>query len=503
MNKKIKLLSGIMFITILSKGLGFLREMVMSFFYGTSVLADAYTMANSCVTIFLGWLISISYLHTPLFQEIKEKKGEKRGEEFTNQLLLIIIAAGAVIIGFFNRYGKELVAVVAKGYSEKLLQITAYFFILAAFGTVLNTMNQVFTSEYNCKERYINAACTNLVFIACQILFVFVSGYTSNDFLLGASTAIAAAIQLVVFCVCNSFYKRSRQIGTLTKPVLKKIGIMFIPIFLSSFMDEANAFVDKLFASYLSQGSIASLNYAHLVKQLFFYIFATTLVTYLYPKMAMNIVKNNKDNYREQIRESIRYMIIVFVFVLVFSLFYGRDMIKLIYGRGAFGETSIQLTMESYIMYSVALLPLAVREILIKAFQAKQEMKINLRIGVISTVLNIIFNLILIKPLKHMGLALSTSLAAYCTVPILIKEMNKDVKNIFGMEEVKLLLRCAILAMGSVLASKKLIALITGEVNIVMEIGKFLLGSILSFAVYAVGLILIRRKEKSERNSAR
>ena len=118
-------------------------------------------------------------------------------------------------------------------------------------------------------------------------------------------------------------------------------------------------------------------------------------------------------------------MIFIFSYLMTYVCFFSFTIVRLIYKRGVFDEGDVVITAQSLIMYALALLPLAIREVLIRAFQAYQDTKTNMLIAVVSTVLNIILNFLLVDRFYHMGLALSTSIVAYMTIPILLYIFKK------------------------------------------------------------------------------
>lgn len=418
---------GLMVIVVFSKILGFFREIVMSYYYGASYVTDTFALANSSANIFFGWVAVLAVLHTPFFQEIKEQKGTENAQKFTNQLILLTVFIGGICLFVLTIFSNNAIGLVAKGFSAEMVEITSIFFRWAIMGLLITTINQIWISELNCKKAFISANATNLILSLIQVIIIFTSGYLNNIMLLKVSQPLAVFIQLILLIILVRKNGRTFKLGTPFVGEFKRLFILITPVFFVTLMDQINTLIDRMFASGLTEGSISALNYAHMVKQLFFFVFATAIVTILFPKLSESISQNNLEEFKNITIKGIRYMIILFVPITLFVMTFSNAIVSIIYERGAFDSTAAKMTSESLFMYGSALLPLAIREILLKGFLAMMNTRVNLFIGILSTIINIALNFLLVSHFQHMGLALSTSLTAYLTVPILFFMMRKKI----------------------------------------------------------------------------
>lgn len=419
MKKTIQLFIILTIITIASKVLGFCREIVLSYFYGASDITDMYLMASSAATVFFGWLTTLSVLHTPLFQEAKFKGGKKRAELFSNQLILLVLCAGLFCILISHSFSKELVTLIAKGFSAEKIEITTVFFQWVVYSLIINAINLIWISEMNCKGKLVLANTTNLIFSITQMIIIFLSGFLNNVFLLKITQFMAALFQFFVLYILLRVDRRSFKINMPFMPEIKKMTVLILPVFISSLMDEINSFVDKLFASNLQTGSISALNYSNLIKQLFLLIFGNTIVTIIFPDLSKFAAKKEWSKFCECITSSLSYMILVFTPLTIFVIFFSQQIVTILYGRGAFDTLAIEMTSVSLIMYGSSLLALSIHFLLTKVFQAIQDTKFNMINGIFCTIINVFLNAILVKKYEYAGLALSTSITFYLVIPIL------------------------------------------------------------------------------------
>lgn len=415
-------------IAVISKLLGFLREIVMSYYYGAGEFTDIFQMSSAAGNVFLGWMLTLAVIHTPIYQEIKVTKDEKSAKTFSNQIIFIESIISVFVMTIILGTKTKIISFIASGFTNSQILVTSDFFFWSSLSIVFSALSQIFISEFNCENKIIRANISNLLVSTTQILIIFIAAQQDNFQLIKYALPISAGVQFLFLVVALNTKNRTMQVLPFTED-LKKFFVLIVPVFVSAMMDEINAFVDKSFGSGLIHGSISGLNYAHLLKQLCFYVFTTAIITLLYPQISKQVAEKNFKRTAENSQIAIDYMIFVFSYLMCFVCFFSFTIVKFVYRRGNFDDTDVLITAQSLIMYSTALLPLAVREVLIRVFQAYQDTKTNMNIAIISTAINIMLNIALVKSLKHMGLALSTSIAAYATVPILIYLYKK--RNIF------------------------------------------------------------------------
>lgn len=503
MNKKsffnggINVTVALMIILASSKILGFAREMLMAYLYGANDLTDSLTMATSCAGIVFGWLATLSILHTPFYQKIKNDKQELDAQKFTNQLIILIMIIGGIGVLFLSLFAKQTVSFVAYGFSEQQVDLTVIFFRWMIFSVYFNALNQVWISELNCKSLFIKANITNLVLSIIQIFMISLS-YEIDDFeFLKYSQFIATLVQFLILLFLVIKSKHSYKLGKIYYQEFTKLFELLIPIFIISIMDEINALVDKMFGSNLVKGSISALNYAHLIKQLFFFIFATAIITVVYPKLSAMQSKKDYQGFSRSIFESSKIMILIFTPITIFVVLFSNVIVTIVYKRGSFDEVAVKMTSQALAMYSSALLPLAIREVLVKGFQAMLNTKVTMIVGAISTFLNIVLNFLLVINLQYMGLALSTSLVAYVTLPLLFFAMKRELNEFKYIKQIwvfflKILLAATVGMICVKLVYQLIIVFSVTQIWMLLSLG---FSTLIGLLVYTLILIFLKVEE--------
>lgn len=423
MKKKIIVL---MIIMVFSKALSFMRELLMSYYYGASSYTDVYIMASTAANILFGWMLSFQIVHTPLYQEIKYRKDEKNANGFSIMLIGIQLGVGLLGLIFTLFHGDFLIRILAKGFDNRNIGTANIFFIWALVSVLINAVCTIIISECTCNEKIIFPSLTNLIVSVFQIIIIAVSGYAKNYMGLKYVLPVSALSQLLllVLMLIKSDHWVSFEFEK--KKYLQTFLKLIFPIFVVYMMSDLNSFIDKMFGSMLPEGSISALHYGYLLQHTVFTMIITALTTVIYPRMAKSAAADRGEDMRNTLINGTEVVVVIFSFLSFFIVFYARQIIVILFSRGAFDETAIVKTTQCTQLYLLALLPLAFKEFVSKVFQAVQNMKVNMYIGAVAIVVNLVLDYALYSKYKHIGLAFATCVATYSTIPIIIYYLSKE-----------------------------------------------------------------------------
>ncbi|WPX07619.1 lipid II flippase MurJ [Caldicellulosiruptor danielii] len=127
---------------------------------------------------------------------------------------------------------------------------------------------------------------------------------------------------------------------------------------------------------------------------------------------------------------SINSLILIMVPITATVLVLSREIVQFVYERGAFDSRSTYLTSGALMFFSLGYLGYAVREILSRTFYSIQDTLTPMKNGILAVGINIVLNIVLVKFLKHKGLALGTSIVAYISVFLLMRSLFKKIGKI-------------------------------------------------------------------------
>lgn len=413
-------------LTLISKGFGFVREMAMATFFGTSYVVDAYVMSQAVPGIlFAAFFSAIATAYMPLLSEKVEKEGENAGWIFTSQIIriLLVFSVVAAILGII--FSDSLVSVIASGFTGETAQLTSFFLKVTFSYIIFSSIVGIYEYYLQYKGTFIPQIIVGYVQNGILISVIIISALTSYYFLaFGMLIAYSVRLLIVSLLAKSRGFKYVRT-GEELKATIKKIAILGLPVFIGSGVRQINLFVDRFLASGLVEGSIAALNYSAILNGLIMSLSITVLTTLIYPRLNKASARNEMGEFTDLLQ---RGMVLIIMLAMPFSLgamVFNADLVQIVFERGKFDEAATSLTAISYLYYSAGLVFMSINDLMLRAYYSLHDMKGPMIFAAIGVTVNITFNLILIGPMAHGGLALATSIAALVNTVLLVSNFRK------------------------------------------------------------------------------
>lgn len=417
-------------ITILSKAIGFFRNIFLSYYYGIGNITDSYMIASSIPRVIFAMIgVSISTTFIPLLTKAREANSES-GFDFSNNVITVFSMLSTCIVIVVILFTEEVVLLFAPGFSEELIKNTVIFTRITVFSVYGYVILSVFKGFLNVNESFVS---TSLLGIPLNIVII-ISIYLSTKisiYLLPIGVLISVYIQILCLIpVLKKFkYKFSLTLN-LKDTELKSLFIMSIPVLIGVSLDQINAIIDKNIASNISIGGISALTYSFELTQCVIGIFVMVMMTVVYPNLARSFVRGKDDEFKTLTRESINFANLFMIPATLGILVFSEQIITLLYSRGEFVYENMIVTSNTLFYYSFGLMGFGAREILTRAFYAMNDTKTPLFNAGIGVVINIILNLILSRYLGINGLALATSISAIITASLMYISLYKKIGSL-------------------------------------------------------------------------
>ena len=155
MNKVARATIGIMLVTLMSKVLGFLRELVLASVYGTSAYSDAYLVSlNIPIVIFTAIGTAISTTFIPLYYENYNSKGRNIAIRYTNNVLTIVTIICIIVTIVSVIFVEDIVKIFAMGFEGETLNITINFTRILLFGIIFISISEVIKGYLNANNNF-------------------------------------------------------------------------------------------------------------------------------------------------------------------------------------------------------------------------------------------------------------------------------------------------------------------------------------------------------------
>jgi GT2 family glycosyltransferase len=199
-------------------------------------------------------------------------------------------------------------------------------------------------------------------------------------------------------------------------------------------INQINILVDKTIASQLVEGGISALNYASKLNGTIQGVFIMSVIAVIFPAMSQMAAGDRLDEMKSYIQKAVMLTILFLIPVTVGIMLFAKPIIILLYARGAFVTSAINLTSDSLFFYSIGMLGFGLREIFSRAFYSLQNTRTPMINALIGILINIILNLALSHFMGIAGLALATSIAACITTILLYMSLTRKIGALIGKQ---------------------------------------------------------------------
>lgn len=420
--------------TLVSRVLGFLRDLVVARLFGADGATDAFFVAfripNVMRRLFAEGAFAMALV--PVLHEHKEREGPAALKRLVDDAAGTLAAALLLISALGILLAPILVAVLAPGFSRdpgqwglasEMLRITfpyvTFISLTALAGGILNIHERFGVPAFT-------PAILNLSLIACAI---FLAPHLERPVLALAWGVLIAGIAQLGFQL--PFLAR---LGLLPRPRLnphhpgiRRALRLMGPAILGSSAAQINLLLGTVIASFLTAGSISWLYYSDRLLELPVGVLGAGLGTVILPRLARRHALGDSESFSCTIDWALRWLLVLglpatlglslLAEPIVATLFYSAG--GEVGAGGAFGTHDVRMTSHSLAAYAVGLLGFLGVRVLAPAYYARQEMGTPVRLGLLAVGLNAVLSLSLMGPLGHLGLALATSLAAFANAALL------------------------------------------------------------------------------------
>ncbi len=413
----------IMLITILtltSKAMGFVRDIIIAYFFGTGRVMDSYLASQSPLGLINGIITgTIVSAFIPLFIRITKNKNTTEAKHFSATIFYsttLMLAGVVVLVAIF---APQVTSLFFPGFGKDDHDMTVNFIRWMSFATVIGAMLSFVNGLLQSEKKFLAYPLVGLSFDFIVIGTLFVTKHLGAISLALAWTLPPTFIFIVLGFAERKFlnpFKVKRGI-TETKDLYKMIW----PLFFSSALGILNTIIDRTFASTLEIGAISSLSYANRITSSATGVLGTPVTQVTYPSVASRAAENDMRGLTITTKRAMK-LLAFFLIPVTFAIFpLSKQIITLLFQRGSFTAESTMLTYPPMIAFSLSLFTSAFGSVLVQIYYSFKNTKTPMIFGMIGLLINIGLNFVFISHLKQTGLALSTSISSiYFAVIMLI-----------------------------------------------------------------------------------
>jgi putative peptidoglycan lipid II flippase len=401
---------------VLSKVLGFARDILVGSYFGVSKSADALSAMLPITSIFQNIVtgaLTVSLI--PIFFEYyeRDKKTAMRDLNVSFNYITLGFLVTAVLMSAFST---PLVKVFTPGFSGSSEQLMVSMLIdVFAIGSFVWAITDFLFGVAQSRKHFLVTAVVPLL----SNIFIII-GLVALNKKIGVYSYPAGMIAGVLIQLIIMVYYSWKYLGMKFNfdfdprgTFLPKLVILSIPLILQQLVNYSVTFVANNLASRLETGSIASIQYANKLRQLSLGILTVPLATSYYPFLSEAVARKDKNALSDIFSNSIRFASFLVIPVMCVSIVFAEPIIKIVYERGSFDAAAVALTVKPLQYYSIGIIATMVTVIIMRVLYAMKEMYLTLWVSVITAAINVALFFPMIKASGHAGIPLAVSVGTF------------------------------------------------------------------------------------------
>ncbi|RJO64386.1 MAG: murein biosynthesis integral membrane protein MurJ [Myxococcales bacterium] len=426
--------------TFISRALGLVREIVRAHFLGTSLMADAFTVAFMIPNLFrrLVGEGAMTAASVPVLIDEERAGGRARLAEVVNSFFtLFTFLLTALCIIFVLAAGILVEHVFARGFAadaEKLAltaELTRYMFFYLLFIGLAAVLQAALNSFRIFGPSSFHPILMNLSVILCAIGL---SPYFSKPvYAFAIGVMLGGALQLFF----QVPYVRRAGVSLLPSfkwrdPAVMKILRLMVPGLLGAGVYQINVLLSQMIATYLSEGAVAALQYSARLTEFTLGIVVVAVSTAVLPTFSGFVSEGRMDKYRETLDFALRLIAFVTIPATVGLIVIRAPMINLLFKTGRFDAESVRITAHAFFFHALGLYFIGAGRVLVPAFYSLKDMTTPVKAAILATIVNLVACLLLMGPLAQGGIALANSLSAFAQAAFLVFLLRRRLGRMSG-----------------------------------------------------------------------
>lgn len=430
----------LLLLSLLSKGLAFLREILLAYYFGVGLLLDAFNtgtaFSNSLLFIFSGGAfipLLISFVVSA------EKKEERKG---LNGFLIFLFALSVILsmsVVFFSPHLVSNVAPSIKDQVVTVLQITA-------FSSAFYALSSIIRAYLNAKNEYTLSGAQDFVMIGVILGGIVLSQSSNNPLeVLSYTFLISSIFRVIVQLPALYHHRKEIFVGVVfEKQHIYRYTNLLFPMVFATLIPQIMVITTRLISSHMGEGVVSALSYADRTSDLIKSIVAYSLGAVLVTPFAKYLTNGQKEKFFDLLNKSLLFSFFVSLPLFFIFLLWGQEIVQIIYQRGSFNLEATIITGRALSYYSIATLFSSPIFILMYAMYSMKSWKGVLFSTSISVIFGILFMYTTYSTLGIIGVTLGLgiySLTAFIALYLTILRVN-DLKfsKVFNLGLLKLVL---------------------------------------------------------------
>jgi putative peptidoglycan lipid II flippase len=394
--------------TLLSRILGFIRDVLVARLFGAGSAADAFFVAFRIPNLLRSFVAegALTSAFVPVFSSEAAHSKESAQKALSSMLSALLFCTTILsLLGIL--FAERIVLLFAPGFTQDPEKLSLCVLLTQCMMPYIMCVSLIalLNGTLNAYKVYGASAIAQVIMNICLILGALVAGFYVAEraaLILALSVIVGGVVQVIAQIPALSKVGLVALPSThLLSPTTRSVAKLMVPALLGATIYQFTIFLNTVLASLLEDGSVSWLYYADRITQLPIGIFTISLASVLLPNLSRLHSNENQQDFHQNLRSALNVSGFIILPICSLLMVLAEPLVSVLFERGAFTANARIQTALALQAYCLGLWAVSAHSMLSRAFIAKKDTTTSALVGLVSLVSNFLFSLLLIGPLSH------------------------------------------------------------------------------------------------------
>tara|TARA_X000000950_G_scaffold280998_1_gene376732 strand:+ start:18335 stop:19864 length:1530 start_codon:yes stop_codon:yes gene_type:complete len=426
------------FYTIISRILGYLRDVLIAIFLGTSYLADVFFVAfripNTFRRLFAEGTFNAAFVPSYTSELVKDKSKSKK---FANEVFNLLFIGLLFFVLFVEIFMPTFVGMIAPGFigDEKKINLAIDLTRITFPFLIFVSLSSFFAAILNSHNKFAAASAAPIILNITLIIILFFGKYLNDDLIyyMSYGVSIAGFLQLVfLYKFVKRFYKISFNLKLKIRKNVKFFFKKLLPSIFSSGVTQINILIGTIIASFQAS-AVSYLYYADRIYQINLAIAGIAIGVVVLPQLSKHIFSKDKMKILRIQNKALELSMFLSLPASVALIIGSEEIISALFGYGSFDEEAVNNSAKALFFFSLGLPAFGFIKVFSTFFFANHDTKTPFYISFVSVILNIFISVYYFKSIGFIIIPIATTISSWFNAILLFIYLRN--RNLFEFNE--------------------------------------------------------------------
>ena len=423
------------FFTIISRLLGYLRDVLIAIFLGTGPLADVFFVAfripNTFRRLFSEGTFNAAFIPS---YATELSQGKAQSDKFANNIFNLLIVGLFLLILVIEIFMPFFVFLIAPGFEgdaqklELVISLTRITFPFLFFISLAS----FFSAILNSHNRFAVASAAPIILNIILIGVLFYGKFLNDQlvYYLSYAVTVSGIIQLIfLYTFVKKFYLPKIIFKIKIDEKVKNFFKKLLPSIFSSGVTQVNILVGTIIASFQAS-AVSYLYYADRIYQINLAIAGIAIGTVILPQLSKYIQSDKKEEIILIQNKALELSLFLSIPAAIALVLASEEIVSALFGYGSFDENGVKNSANALFYFSLGLPAFSLIKVFSSFFFARHNTKIPFYISLVSVLMNILISIFYFKSIGFIIIPIATTISSWFNSILLFIFLKKE--NLFN-----------------------------------------------------------------------